>query len=145
VQPFQPEDAAALELQDAQAAEMHATGDWRERLAGVAAHGPTWTARIGGRVVCCAGFIEKWRGSAQAWALIGTHIPRAAWVGLHGAVRQRIEQAPALGWWRVETHVRADFPPGVRWAELLGMEREGLAQGYGPDGADHWLYARIFR
>lgn len=142
---FAPDHADEIALQDAQVAEMAAAGEWRAHVRRAGDYGPAWSAFLGERLIGCGGFVAQWRGRATSWCLLGRDIPRPAWVALHRAVRQRIEQAPVLGWWRVEAHVAAGFGPGVRWVELLGMEREGLAAGYLPDGGDAWLYARVFR
>ena len=37
-----------------------------------------------------------------------------------------------------------DFKEGIRFAEWLGLEREGLMKNWGFDGSDQYLYARIF-
>ena len=44
---------------------------------------------------------------------------------------------------RLETQVFIDWPPGPRWVELLGFEREGLMRRYTPDNRDAWLYAKV--
>lgn len=44
---------------------------------------------------------------------------------------------------RIQWEVRADYPMGQRWAESLGLVKEGLMQAWGSDGSDHYLYARI--
>jgi hypothetical protein len=36
------------------------------------------------------------------------------------------------------------FKEGIRFAEWLGLEREGLMKNWGFDGSDQYLYARIF-
>ena len=37
-----------------------------------------------------------------------------------------------------------DFKQGLRFAEWLGLENEGLMKCYGFDGSDQYRYARIF-
>ena len=44
---------------------------------------------------------------------------------------------------RVQTAVRKDFKTGIRFAEWLGFEREGLMKKWGFDGTDQYMYARI--
>jgi RimJ/RimL family protein N-acetyltransferase len=44
---------------------------------------------------------------------------------------------------RIEATVQAGFDPGCRLMDLLGFEREGLMRCYGPDGADHYRYAKV--
>ena len=45
---------------------------------------------------------------------------------------------------RVQTAVRKDFITGIKFAEWLGMESEGLMRYYGYDGSHQYRYARIF-
>ena len=40
--------------------------------------------------------------------------------------------------------IRKDFKQGLRFAEWLGLENEGLMKSYGFDGSDQYRYARIF-
>lgn len=44
---------------------------------------------------------------------------------------------------RTQFEVRATYAKGCKWAESLGMEREGLMRKWGPDGSDYYLYARV--
>jgi RimJ/RimL family protein N-acetyltransferase len=46
---------------------------------------------------------------------------------------------------RIQMTVRADFPRGLRFAEFLGFEKEGIMKSYGKDGADYILFARVFQ
>ena len=39
---------------------------------------------------------------------------------------------------------KQDFQQGIRFAEWLGLEREGLMKKWGFDGSDQYMYARIF-
>ena len=41
---------------------------------------------------------------------------------------------------RVQTGIRKDFKEGIRFAEWLGLEREGLMKNWGFDGSDQYLY-----
>ena len=45
---------------------------------------------------------------------------------------------------RVQTAVRQDFKMGIKFAEWLGLENEGLMKHYGFDGSHQYRYARIF-
>ncbi len=43
---------------------------------------------------------------------------------------------------RVEAYVDPEFPQAIKWAEMLGFEREGLMKRFTPSGQDQYLYAR---
>ena len=45
---------------------------------------------------------------------------------------------------RVQSAIRKDFKQGLRFAEWLGLEEEGLMKKFGFDGTDQYMYARIF-
>lgn len=44
---------------------------------------------------------------------------------------------------RLEMTVRVDRPQDYEFAEVLGLEYEGLLRAYGADGTDHYLLARV--
>ena len=44
---------------------------------------------------------------------------------------------------RIVMSVQEDFEEGIRWAEALGFEREGLMRKHGPTKLNHYLYARV--
>lgn len=43
---------------------------------------------------------------------------------------------------RMQMDVRADYKMGRHWATALGFQCEGLMKKFGPNGEDHYLYAR---
>jgi hypothetical protein len=46
---------------------------------------------------------------------------------------------------RIQWEVRADYPVGQRWAESLGLQREGTLRAWESDGTDAYLYGRVNR
>ncbi len=97
------------------------------------------TGVVDGDVVFCAGVVPQWPGRYTAWALLSENSgPHMTWITR--AVRAGLETVQG----RVELTVRVDFPPGQRWAEILGFHVETpLLRKYGPDGEDHIGYVRI--
>jgi L-amino acid N-acyltransferase YncA len=47
--------------------------------------------------------------------------------------------------WRLQTAVKANFTIGVRFAEFLGLKKEGLMEKYGPDKTDYFRMAKIYK
>ena len=43
---------------------------------------------------------------------------------------------------RIQWEVRTDYEMGQRWAESLGLKREGVLCKWNPDGTDAYLYGR---
>jgi hypothetical protein len=82
-------------------------------------------------------------GVIHFWAFISKHV-REHPVEFHKVCLD------ILNWYekkenprRIQWEVRADYPMGQRWAESLGLKREGLMRGWMPDGSDCYLYARL--
>ena len=46
--------------------------------------------------------------------------------------------------WRLQTAVKANFAIGVRFAEFLGLKKEGLMKMYGPDKTDYYRMVKIY-
>ncbi len=101
--------------------------------------GPAFTAVADGRVVGVAGVAPQWRGRAVAWALLSECGP-PVFLAVH---RAALRFFALQGYRRIEAGVDVRFTAAQRWARLLGFEREGLMRGYGPDGHDAYLYARV--
>jgi hypothetical protein len=143
VRSFVPDDAARIELQPEQAAQLAAVPDWRDMLCAAPGAGPVWTIEAGGRVVCIAGLSVIWPGRAACWCYLAAGVPAAAWVALHRAVAARLRQVGGMGIRRVEAEVRAGWAPGERWVRMLGFRPEGVAEGYFPDGSACSRWARV--
>ncbi len=143
-QPFTPGHLLALDLAPQSAR-------YADRIQQVAASGAmtvqglSWSALSRGRVIGCAGIQQIWPGRAHAWAVIGQMPPRA-WPGITRACIFMLDAAHADGWRRIETTVLDDFPAGLRWIRRLGFVCENgvtPCRAWGPDGADHWMFARV--
>ena len=103
--------------------------------------GPCFTAFYGDEPTSCAGVIalDDNRDRGHVWALMASQ---------SGPLMTSITRAVRrfLCWTdfrRLETQVFLDWPPGQRWVEMLGFQREGLMRRYTPDNRDAWLYARV--
>lgn len=90
--------------------------------------------------IACGGLITHWPGRAIGWLIIAPLPRMALWGKITRIVRQTLAGAP---YHRIEATVRSDFAAGHRWIREFGFEPEGLMRKYGPDKADHWLYARV--
>jgi len=44
---------------------------------------------------------------------------------------------------RVQATIRADFPGAEKWIKIVGFEKEGVMKSYGPEGEDHFLFAKV--
>ncbi len=142
VRAFVPQDLYAISLQAAQRGvhDIVKESGYGEALAQV---GPAYTATtiIRGEEVIIAslGVIPQWRGYSRAWALVSGDAGRcmvsltrriSTWLRFHNEGR-------------IDTAVRTDFVAGIRWAEMLGFQREGIMRKYDPDRKDFYLYSQV--
>ena len=141
--PFRAEHLACLQLQAAQTYLTPLLKD-HEYAAALELKDLTWTGKINGFVVGCAGIRPQWEGRAITWALLG-QIQKSAWLSVTRKVVETMDLAHQLGTKRIEANVKADFPPGRRWVELMGFELEtpnGM-RCFGADSSTHLLYSRV--
>lgn len=137
VREFHPYDLEALSLQPMQA-DSKALVTTQHGMA-LKECGDCFTATVDGNPIGCIGVVNHWEGRRYVWAYLAHD------VGIH-----MISLTRAIKLWlkyhgqgRLETAVDCRFDAAVRWAEMLGFEREGRMRHWSPTGDDFWLYARI--
>lgn len=139
IDPFKPSDM--LEMPDADTAEVRSVlAIHPEYLDWAAAH-PSWTARIQGDVMACAGVFPVWPGRKQLWSVISHKIGAGGMVVLTRAVTRGLAMMEPG---RIEAHVREGFQPGIRWMLMLGFDCETPEPmvKFLPDGAGAYMFAR---
>ena len=95
--------------------------------------------------ICSGGIVPTWLGNAQGWVISSKRIFRNK-VKASRLIKQRTDLLCANNKiWRLQTAVKANFKIGIRFAEFLGFNKEGLMVGYGPDKTDYYLMARIYK
>lgn len=120
---------------------------WRVKLLPIAGEFVgrwAWTGLIDGQVVGCAGLtpVPYWPTRAVAWAFFGK-IPLRAWPAAIRHMRAVIADAHLAGHRRIEMSVVRGFAPGCVLAFKLGFVCETVMRCYGPDGLDHFLFAKV--
>jgi len=96
------------------------------------------------KIIGCAGILPIWGGVGHAWVVMGNDY-RKHRIWIHKQVKDIfIKIAIGMHFKRVQANVQCDFYDAVRWIEALGFERESVLKRYGPDGKDHYMYARFF-
>ena len=94
--------------------------------------------------ICSGGIIPSWLGNAQGWVISSKRIFKNK-IKAARLIKERTDLLCANNKiWRIQTAVKADFKIGIRFAEFLGFNKEGLMVGYGPDKTDYYLMARIY-
>ena len=95
--------------------------------------------------ICSGGVVPTWLGNAQGWVISSKRIFRNK-IKASRLIKERTDLLCANNKiWRLQTAVKADFKIGIRFAEFLGFNKEGLMVGYGPDKTDYYLMARIYK
>lgn len=135
--PFRAEHLARLSLQSAQLSMSKelTNPDYAKMLESMY----SYSLIDGDDVLCCAGLLQMWPGRSVGWAMV-SHKAGRKFMEIHRNVAAAIRMCPDR---RVEIAVDSEFPEGKRWAKMLGLEYEGTMRGYGIDGRDHDLYARV--
>jgi hypothetical protein len=137
IRAFQPQDLHAISLQNAQMG-VHELITYDHYGESLAAAGPAFTATVDGEVIACIGTIPQWKDYARAWALLSRHSGKNL-LALTRGIRRWLRFHNAG---RVDTAVACDFPQAIRWAQMLGFEREGVMRKYA-EGKDFYLYAQV--
>lgn len=137
IRTFQPQDLEALSLQNAQIG-LHDLVRSEGYGRALAMAGPAYTATSAGEIIACIGTIPQWENYSRAWALLSGDAGRcmvsltrgiSRWLRFHNTGR-------------VDTAVDCTFEAAIRWAEMLGFQREGVMRKY-KDGNDFYLYSQV--
>jgi hypothetical protein len=148
---FSPSDPPRIQARADFAAEQKAAGD--PLMGPDTPGGLCWTLKAGpgrrDRPLACGGIEDMGHGRWSAWLYAGDLSPRGWAMVARGFRMMRTH----VGARRVEMNVRAPvaatdwalFFRAHSFARALGMEREGLMRGWGPDRRDYYLYAGIYR
>jgi hypothetical protein len=94
--------------------------------------------------IFAAGMKIIWGQVAEGWVIATNEMWKCP-IGVAKAIKKDFANvARQHNIKRVQTAIRKDFKQGLRFAEWLGLENEGLMKSYGFDGSDQYRYARIF-
>ena len=103
-----------------------------------------FTGMVKSKPIFAAGMKMVWGRVAEGWVIATSDmwnhplsVARAIKKDFARVARQHNIQ-------RVQTAIRKDFKEGQRFAEWLGLEKEGLMRKWGFDGSDQYMYARLF-
>ena len=134
--PYEPHHLAEIKLRPEQVPYFDALV--KPEHAESLANGLAWTALDGDRVLGCAGLSSQWPGRKVAWTISG-NLPSYAGPPILAKLKEII--AAQIG--RIEFSVPCNNGEGCLVAHELGFKVEGMAEAYGPDGADHFMYAKV--
>jgi len=103
----------------------------------------TMSVFVGDDLVFVGGVIPKWGKVGEAWLIVDEKFPeliqpykKEFFIGFK-------RHLSLYKYDRIQSDVKAGFDQGIRFAEALGFEKEGLKKRYGVEGADYWGYAYL--
>lgn len=131
--PFQPEHLEQIELK-----ENFSQGDCPKTVVNTA-----FTFMKNDKILAIIGGFPFVPGVIHFWSFLSVHV-RECPIEFHKEVLKMLDwyeenEKPR----RIQFEVRSDYKMGQRWAESLGLQKEGLMRHWMPDGSDAYLYARL--
>ena len=103
-----------------------------------------FTGIINDKPIFAAGMKMVWGQVAQGWVIATSEMWKHP-LGVAKAIKKDFARvAKENNITRVQSAIRKDFKEGQRFAEWLGLEKEGLMRKWGFDGSDQYMYARLF-
>ena len=103
-----------------------------------------FTGIVNNKPIFAAGMKIIWGQVAEGWVIATSEMWKHP-IGVAKAIKKDFARvAKENNITRVQSAIRKDFKQGLRFAEWLGLEEEGLMKKFGFDGTDQYMYARIF-
>ena len=106
--------------------------------------GLSFTLLADDNIVLCGGITPLWDGVAEGWVIASKRIYDHKIKSVSSIKRRLDLLCTNNNIWRVQTSVKEDFKVGVRFAEWLGLKKEGLMLKYGPDKTNYYRMAKIY-
>lgn len=142
--PFHPSHMDRINISDDDKGLFHELPDLESRMEDVARSGTAWTIFYNRQPALCCGVELKWRGVAEAWLVPGRVSIEHGTLLSRGARRFFDNIGAELGLRRMQIVVCVDREKAIQWAKFLKFKEEGLMKGYGPEGKDYYMYARMY-
>ena len=96
-----------------------------------------------GQVAAICGAIKRWDGVADFWMLT-TNLVTKYPLSFHKECILGLNfLTETFNIHRLQASIADKHIVSQRWAHRLGSKQECLMEAYGPDGANHYLYARV--
>ena len=103
-----------------------------------------FTGIVNDNPIFAAGMKIIWGQVAEGWVIATSEMWKHP-LGVAKAIKKDFARvAKENNITRVQSAIRKDFSEGQRFAEWLGLEKEGLMRKWGFDGSDQYMYARLF-
>ena len=94
--------------------------------------------------IVSGGIVPMWEGVAEGWVLSSKHIFDYK-IKAASIIKKRLDYLCINNKIiRLQTAVKEEFLTGVRFAQWLGLEKEGLMKFYGLDQTNYWRMAKYY-
>ena len=94
--------------------------------------------------IVSGGIVPMWEGVAEGWVLSSKHIFDYK-IKAESIIKKRLDYLCINNKIiRLQTAVKDEFLTGVRFAQWLGLEKEGLMKFYGLDQTNYWRMAKYY-
>jgi len=141
---WQPEHYKRIDLNDHHNELSMHFHDYPSYLSSFADLGDSFTAMGDGMIYAMFGCFPLWNGVAEAWLLPSRHIKRKT-ISMHRAALLFFDYyAEKKELKRLQFTVHSTNFQAVRWAKRCYFTEEGTLKNYGPDGKDHFMFARYY-
>lgn len=96
------------------------------------------------KLVCIAGVNYHREGVGEVWLVPSAEVDEHKFL-FYKAIQWLIDSylMGSQNLHRLEMSIRVDWEKGIRWAQRIGFEREGLARQWSSDKKDYILYAKV--
>jgi hypothetical protein len=139
VVPFKPEHLYRVPIQAAQIGAAKLINDNPRYGETLAVGGDAYTVLVDGEPVLCAGVLRLEDGRGWVWALFAQHSGKY-FVRLCRYMQRYLQCCNIR---RIEAAIDCNFKEGVRLAEMMGFQKEGVMRKYGANGEDYFMMGRI--
>ncbi len=139
---YDPQDFLAIEVDEyvRQAQENQPVEQWATYHK---THGPAITiVDPEERIVVCVGVRHLWEGVGEIWMVfspLAAKYPRT--VSFLRTMIAYLQEV--MGYHRLQATIDTSWAAAIRFVEHMGFIKEAVMKRYGPNGADHALYALI--
>ena len=142
--PYQPEHGEFMIEFGLNDKLMDGDAEYEENRIDFATPGLSYTLLYNSKPVVSGGVCPLWSGVAEGWVISSKRIFQNK-IKAARLIRKRTDLLCNNNKiWRLQTAVKANFTIGVRFAEFLGLKKEGLMKMYGPDKTDYFRMAKIY-
>jgi len=135
-----------LQMRPAQYADMGSLDEVAARASWQSKMGPTFTAMLDSKPALVVGLMPfEWKTTAEAWMLTGRIAVEHPVMFGKAALRFLEAAHQLMGLYRVQFSAHEDDAGAVRLGQLLCNQQKYRMVGYGANGSDYWLYARVWK